>query len=240
MKNDTSFQIISFTADKFKYYPANIIEKPDWMDETFVKHTEIEIPIGKSRYGGPIVDLPKGIQYPKTLRFVAQLDLAKFSPFDKSGLLPKKGQLIFFADIMKNKGKVIYSESSNKDLTRVIIEHDDNFFLGTLIDKIYSDTESFNERYMESEGELDYSELNEDGKTWDSFAGSEKSKIFGIFTNCQQEEELIRKITLSEKILLLQIGENDFNDEGVFSVSIPKEDLKNLNFNSCEFQWSQS
>ncbi|WP_414713014.1 hypothetical protein [Sphingobacterium sp. UBA6645] len=38
----------------------------------------------------------------------------------------------------------------------------------------------------------------------------------------------------------MQIGENGFNDEGVFSVLIPKKDLKNLNFDNCEFVWAQS
>ena len=43
-----------------------------------------------------------------------------------------------------------------------------------------------------------------------------------------------------DEILLLQIGENGFNDEGVFSVTIPREDLKKLNFDNCEFAWGQS
>ena len=31
-----------------------------------------------------------------------------------------------------------------------------------------------------------------------------------------------------------------FNDEGVFSVLIPKEDLRNRNFENCEFSWAQT
>lgn len=36
------------------------------------------------------------------------------------------------------------------------------------------------------------------------------------------------------------MGENGFNDEEVFSVLIDKEDLKNANFENCEYAWSQS
>ena len=66
------------------------------------------------------------------------------------------------------------------------------------------------------------------------------SKIFGIYTYCQYEQDEIEEITFSDKIILLQIGENGFNDEGVFCVTIPKEDLKKLNFDNCEFAWGQS
>jgi len=46
-------------------------------------------------------------------------------------------------------------------------------------------------------------------------------KFFGSFTDCQ-------------------IGKNDFNEEGVFSVLIQEQDLKNRKFDDCEFYWSQS
>ena len=233
------FEIIHFTADERQYYPASM-EHESWMPENYVKHTEIEIPLGHSRYGGPVVDLPNGIEYPKDFRFAAQLDLSKFSTFDKTGLLPKTGQLIFFADIMNDTGKVIYSDVPNDKLIRITKEHEDNFFSGVLVDKIIADTETFEERFREPEDEWDKEHVNEFGKLWDDFAGSEKSKIFGIFTNCQLGQENIEKITFSDYVLLLQIGENGFNDEGVFSVTIPKEDLKKLNFDNCEFAWGQS
>lgn len=238
-KTKQIFEIISFTADSRQYYPASM-KYESWMPENYVKHTEIEIPLGHSRYGGPVVDLPSGIEYPKGLRFAAQLDLSKFSPFDKSGLLPKTGQLIFFADIMNDTGKVIYTDVSNDKLVRITNEHEDNFFSGVLIDKIFADTETLEERFREPEDEDEEEEANEDGKIWDYFLGSDKSKIFGIYTHCQYGQEEIEEITFSDKILLLQIGENGFNDEGVFSVTIPREDLKKLDFDNCEFTWGQS
>ncbi len=269
-KRKQIFDIISFTEDDREYYPASM-GRQNWMSDNNVKLTDIDIALGQSRYGGPVVDLPIGIEYPEGLRFAAQLDLAAFSPFDKTGLLPKKGQLIFFADIRNDIGKVIYADIPNEELIRVTKEHEEDFFSGVLIDQIFADTETLEERYGDAEDEYkddddfedddddfeddldDEEELDEEGEIdeedefddddeleWNYFAGTERSKIFGIYTNCQLQEEEIEEITFSDKLVLLQVGENGFNDEGVFSVLIPKEDLKNQNFENCEFVWAQS
>jgi uncharacterized protein YwqG len=235
--NEKEFEIIRFIPDSKRYYPASM-ERESWMRGVYVNHTEIEIPIGKSRYGGPVFDLPKSLEYPDGFRFAAQLDLAEFSPFDKTGLLPKTGQLIFFSDLMSGTGKVIYANVPNEELIRHTIEHEDNFWDGVLIDKIFAETETLSERFTEPED--DDEETNEDGKVWDYFAGTEKSKIFGIYTNCQCGQEETEEVAFSEKILLLQVGEEGFNDEGVFSVLINKKDLENRNFDNCEFSWGQS
>ncbi|MGH1364541.1 MAG: DUF1963 domain-containing protein [Calditrichia bacterium] len=234
-----NFNIISIAPSIIRYFPASM-EKEDWMGDEYVKFTELEIPLGHSRYGGPVVDLPEDTQIPGGMRFAAQLDLFMFSKYDPSGLLPQKGQLIFFADIMSDSGKVIYNDTPNENLKRNIIEHEDNFWDGVLIDKIWTDKESWNERFREPEDDWDKKNVNENGLIWDDFAGSERSKLFGIFTHCQLGQSEIEKITDSGKVVLLQIGENGFNDEGVFSVLIPKKDLENLNFHNCEFHWGQS
>ena len=181
--NEKVFDIIQFTGDKTLYYGASI-NMPDILlsQGNYKKHTEVEIPLGHSRYGGPVVDLPPGITYPQGLRFAAQLDLSKFSPFDKTGLLPKSGQLIFFADILTDTGKVIYADIDNKDLVRHIKEHEDNFFSGMLVDEVFAGTETLSERFYEAEDEEEMEDANEDGMLWDYFAGSDKSKIFGIYT----------------------------------------------------------
>jgi uncharacterized protein YwqG len=239
-KTQKLFDIIRFTADKTLYYGASV-ELPQILLDTgrYTKHTDIEIPIGHSRYGGPVVDLPPGIDYPKGFLFAAQLDLSKFSPFDKSGLLPVSGQLLFFANIRNDTGKVIYADIQNESLVRHIKEHDEDFFSGRLIDKIYADIETLSERIREPE-EYEKEYVNKDGEIWDDTAGSEKSKLFGVFTHCQYGQEEIENITFSDNILLLQVGENDFNDEGVFSVLIDKNDLQNKIFDNCEFLWGQS
>ncbi len=234
----TEFDIIRFTADSKQFYPSSM-KRENWMPASYVKHTKIDIPLGKSRYGGPVIDMPKGMVPPKNTRFACQLDLSEFAPFDKTGLLPKTGQLLFFADILHDNGKVIYADVANTNLNRIVIEHEDNFFSGVLIDKIFAETESFEERFYEpDEDEKEYA--NEDGKVWDYFAGTEKSKIFGIYTNCQYGPEEIEEIMQSGKLLLLQIGENGFNDEGVFSVLIDKKNLENKIFDDFEFSWGQS
>ncbi|WJS93984.1 YwqG family protein [Flavobacterium johnsoniae] len=205
-----------------------------------VKAGTLEIPLGHSRYGGPIADLPKNFEYPKDLRFAAQLDLKQIAPHDKSGLLPKTGHLFFFADIMEDKGLVVYSDVDNSELERVVKDHEDNFFEGVLIKSAFSSTEKLSSRYRQPEDEYEEEDANEDGVLWDYFEGSETSKIFGIFTHCQAQEQEILDMVNSDKIVLLQIGENGFNDEGVFSVLIDKNDLKDLNFDNCEFYWGQS
>ena len=226
------FDIIRFTPDAKKYYNG-AMPRQSYMDDEYVAHTEIDIPIGKSRYGGCVADLPEGVECPANMPFAAQLDLSEFAQFDKTGLLPKTGQLIVFSNFLEDTGKIFYADVANSELKRQILEHDENFEIATgiIIDKIFAETETLSERYVDDDGEIEYS----------SFEGSEKSKIFGIYTNCQLLEDEIAEIAFSsDKLVLLQIGEDGFNDEGVFSVLIDKEDLKNRNFDNCEFVWAQS
>ncbi len=230
-KNTEHFNIISFSADEKIYYPSTIMQKQSWMDDTYVPHSEMQFGLGHSRFGGPILDLTPNFKTPENLCFAAQLDLAKFSPFDVHNLLPKQGQLIFFSDLLEDRGQVFYFDTSNTALERIYIEHEDHFFEGVLIKDIFSDQETFAERIN-----LDADE----DEQWDYFAGSERSKIFGIFTHCQKQKEEIEAITHSEQVVLLQVGENGFNDEGVFSILISKSDLLNRNFNHCTFYWGQS
>jgi hypothetical protein len=75
---EQKFNIISLSPSSKRYFPASM-NKEDWMGDEYVKHTEIKIPLGQSRYGGPVLDLPEGLEVPKDMRFVAQLDLAVIS-----------------------------------------------------------------------------------------------------------------------------------------------------------------
>ncbi len=233
------FDIVSLAPAVNRYFPESM-EKEDWMGDEYVKFTDLEIPLGHSRYGGPVIDLPSDVHFPPGMRFAAQLNLSEISKYDASGLLPEKGHLIFFADMISDKGKVFYSRESNENLQRQIVEHEGNFWDGVLIERIWSDTESWEDRFREPEDDWDLKRVNEEGLIWDDFAGSEKSKLFGIFTHCQLGQNEIESITNSDRIVLLQIGEDGFNDEGVFSVLIAKNDLKELYFEKCEFHWAQS
>jgi hypothetical protein len=238
---DKPFQIIRFTPHDKQYYGASI-ELPEILleDGDYVKHTEVKIDLGQSRYGGPVMDLPKGVTPPEEFNYAGQLDLAKFSPHDKTGLLPKTGQLIFFADIVNDTGKVIYADVPNSELVRHVVEHEDDFFAGVLIDEIYPATETLASRFRDPEDDEERLMADGNGRLWDDFAGSEDSKIFGIYTSCQLGQKKIEEISFSDKVLLLQVGEDGFNDEGVFSVLIPRADLEARNFENCEFNWAQS
>ncbi|AWK06487.1 hypothetical protein HYN56_20580 [Flavobacterium crocinum] len=240
MKNET-FDIIELRPAT-KHYYGDSVEVAEILleDGLLVKASTIDIPLGHSRYGGPIADLPKDFPYPDDLRFAGQLDLKQIAPHDKLGLLPKTGHLFFFADIMEDKGLVVYADIDNSELVRVVKDHEDNFFEGVLIKEAFANTEKLTSRYRQPEYEDEEEYTNDEGVLWDYFAGSETSKIFGIFTHCQWQEEEILEVVNSDKVVLLQIGENGFNDEGVFSVLIDKNDLKNLNFSNCEFHWGQS
>jgi uncharacterized protein YwqG len=79
-----------------------------------------------------------------------------------------------------------------------------------------------------------------DEKEFDSFAGTEVSKMFGIYTDVQAFEYDIEQVHDSGKVVLLQIGQGDFNDEGVFTVLIPESDLRERDFRNCTVIWSQT
>lgn len=234
MNQDTIFDIIRFTPKGPRYYGASI--ELGWQPEPgeYVQHPEADIPPGHSRYGGPVVDLPPGVAYPADLLFAAQLDLSQVAPHDPSGLLPATGQLYFFVDSLTDRGRVLYADVPTDQLVRTVREHEDNFFAGQLIGRFFAETETLAERYGPGEDDDP-----DDYPGWNDFAGSRKSKLFGIYTHCQLSEEEIKEITFSDDVLLLQVGE-DFNDEGVFSVLIDREALRRRDFSGCRFAWGQS
>ena len=141
------FQVISLIPEEKRYYPSSF-DLGILDNGNYIKHEEIEIPLGKSRYGGPIIDLPPDVEHPEKLRFVCQLDLKAISKHDKTDLLPKTGQLIIFCDIITDKGKIFYSKTNNEDLKRIIIQHDDNFWDGVIIQEVKSEIEKLNDRFI--------------------------------------------------------------------------------------------
>lgn len=263
MKNK-EFQLINLIPDNQQYFPETM-GKQNWMPDDCVKYSEIDLPLGHSRYGGCAMDLPEGINPPNNLLFAGQIDLSIASKFDKDNLLPKNGQLIFFCDIRTNQGQVIYTDLKNEQLKRTIVNHEENFFLGVKIKAMESGTESLDDYYKTpGEDELECWEcgeenvrtctcdeeikttqlesfnLNTNGEMWDSYKGQQKSKILGLYSHCQESEEQILKTMESDFISLFQIGENGFNDEGMFIVAMKKSDLENRAFDKCIFEWSQT
>jgi uncharacterized protein YwqG len=206
-------------------------------DKDYIEHSYIDLALGASRIGGSFIDLPESLEHPDNMYFAAQLNLVQFSPFDPFDLLPKTGFLYFFIGEHGDIGKVFFSNVEANKLKRTIREHDRWFSEGYQVDRIFNEEEDFDSRYCEELEDLFDEE--EGGIQWDFSAGSEKSKLYGIYTHCQKHEEEIREITDSNDILLLQIGE-DFTSEGVWSVLIDQTFLKKKDFQNCKFEWGQS
>lgn len=228
--NHDDYEIIEIIESKVKYKPKKL--NNSIFNEIFVDYDEIEIPLGKSRIGGPIVDLPENLVYPEEMYFVAQLNMLDLKEYDINSLLPDSGFLyVFINDSFE--GQVLYSDRDVTQLTRHIKEHEGQFFYGCLVEKFEGQTENIREKYDE--------EWAREGEKigWDCFAGFEKSKFFGFYNNCQLTENEMYEKSNERKILLLQIGEN-FTEEGILSVLIDVDDLIEKKFENCIIEWNQS
>lgn len=216
-----------------KYFPDLTIEILKERDKKeYVNYLEADIPMGCSRIGGPIVDLPDEIKYPDGYYFLAQINCSDIKQFDKIGFLPENGFLYFFLRDDLEHGCVYYTDKSIARLKRVIKEHENCNWYGKIIKGYSPEIEKIESRYTEADSDGE--------KEWDYFAGSEISKIYGIYSNCQaNEEDVIKFIKDEDKIILLQIG-GDYMDEGCQNVIIKKNDLINKDFSKCTFEYNQS
>ena len=188
-----------------------------------------EMPIGQSRIGGPVVDLPESIAYPEEMYFAAMLDLGWLSKFDKDQLLPANGFLYVFYNCTPETdeiSRVEYFDGAAESFTRVVNHHDRWFYLGRVVKSCELQSESLSEWYDE-EGD------------WNYFAGTEKTKLFGIHADCQRGESEILNQLKSNEMLLLQIG-SDATGSGTLGVFIPRDDLKKRKFSKCRARWAQS
>jgi transposase len=161
-----------------------------------------EIPLGQSRIGGPIIDLPEGFEHPENMFFVAQLDLAWLSPCDKAELLPEKGFLFFFYNFLLEKddfrqlARIHFFPGTVEQLRRTVREHQSWFWRGTTLVGCTAEEEDRQDRYKP------------DGR-WDYFAGMKKTKINGYPSNPQwSEREVARALDSDSKMVLLQVGED--------------------------------
>ena len=193
-------------------------------------YSDSDIPMGCSRIGGPVVDLPKDIIYPEDYYFMAQLNCSKMKQFDKIGLLPESGFLYFFINENLDDGHVYHTSKTRKSLHRVTKKHESVYYYGKIIERFKHETENFSSRYTTMNGI----------KEWDPFAGEDFSKIYGLYTNCHvNKEDILQFMKGDRRIILLQIG-SDGVGEGCTSVSINKKDLINRNFTKCIFEHNQT
>ena len=220
------YEIIKLNVSEKGYEPKNNSTRFD----EFVNYLKMDIPLGCSRIGGPVVDLPDDIKYPDDLYFLAQLNCSEIKPFDKIGLLPENGFLYFFLEESLDNGLVYYANKDVSLLKRITKEHEECNWYGKIINGYKTEIEKIESRYAEEDGR----------KIWDSFAGYEISKIYGIYSNCNAEEKDVFKFMKNDdKIILLQIG-NDYMDEGCFNVILNKKDLMKKDFSKCVFEYNQS
>jgi hypothetical protein len=257
------YDMIWFTPDSARYAPPSIVEefRQEFGLPRYLSYDKVDIPMGKSRVGGPVVDLPPGLEYPDELFFTAQFDMTVFSLFDKTGLLPRSGFLYFFyASRPKERGAVLHADVDRSALRRVVREHDKDFFSGRLVRDVFGGAERFSLRFRpeladehpqgwearENEiskrwgGDPEWgTKLARDHREgWDSLAGADLSKLLGIYTNVQCHGFEVQAVMSSGKTELLQIGEN-FTGEGILNVLIPTRDLERGDFSNCEFEWNQ-
>jgi len=231
VNQDGNYQIIRFVLSKRGYEAKNNSEGFDEYDN----YLEADIPMGCSRFGGPVVDLPDEIKYPEGYFFTAQLNCSEIKPFDKIGLLPETGFIYFFIDHDLENCRVFYTSKNTQSLKRITKIHEDQYFMGKVIKKYKMETENIESRYIEEDDEDEDEE-----REWDYSAGIEKSKIYGIYTNCNaSEEDVIEFMKDKSKIILLQIGE-DYMDEGCQSIIINKNDLIKKDFSKCTVEYNQS
>jgi uncharacterized protein YwqG len=212
------------------FFPNKTIEDLKNEDrEMYDIYSELDIPIGKSRIGGPIVDLPDGINYPDNFIFLAQIDCSEYKKCDRLGLLPDKGFIYFFTRDPGNVGCVFYTPKSKDALKRIIKEHLDWYYNGQLLDEPKNEIEKIDNRYKENNGK----------REWDYNKGSEISKIYGIYSNIyKNEKETIDFMNDDNIVILLQIA-GELQNEGCQTVYMNKEDLKRLDFSKCIFEYSE-
>lgn len=191
--------------------------------------------LGESRFFSDTIDLPYNIELPDELEVVGQLNLSEISKYDIKGLLPQNGMLYFFQSPLElddnyyEFGKVIYSDDMN--LRRVNIEVTDknkDMILNLSLKEITNSIEKFSNRYEEENGEI----------TYNSFEGENLNKLYGFYTDCQMNENDIKKVS-KKYIVLLQLG-SEIYGEGITTFLISEDDLKNKNFESIIYMYSQT
>lgn len=110
-----------------------------------------------------------------------------------------------------------------------ITPHHQVYYPSSMSKSFYSATESLESRFCKPEDEWDPREVDENGLVWDEFAGNDQSKLFGIFSHCQMNKEQ-HEVVQVNRVVLLQIGENGFNDEGGIQRYNSTRRLKKLRF----------
>lgn len=190
--------------------------------------------IGETRFFSEDIDINESIEFPNYLEFVGQINLEEISKYDENNLLPKKGMLYFYQSPLSYNdkyyvfGKVVYDPSSENMVRKKITISENEQKQSFGITNIKNRNEKFSDRYRIENGKEIYS----------FFEGEELNKIFGFYTDCQMNEENIKRVS-NKYIILLQLGSQIYG-EGVTTFLITEKDLKNKNFDNVIYQYVQS
>lgn len=190
--------------------------------------------LGETRFFSDYIDINENIELPEYLDFVGQINLNEMSKYDINNLLPKSGMLYFYKSPLHfnekhyDFGKVIYADLNENLVRKKLVLDKNNPKLNYGINNIKNCSERFSDRYTILNGEMEYH----------FFQGEELNKIYGFYTDCQMDDEDIKKIS-NKYVVLLQLG-CEIYGEGVTTFLISEEDLKNKNFNNIIFQYVQS
>ncbi|WP_306012813.1 MULTISPECIES: DUF1963 domain-containing protein [unclassified Allomuricauda] len=217
---------------------------------------EAKIPMGSSKFYG-VPHLPKGVEWPKGYYFYAQLNFSEIKPYDVEDLLPDSGILYLFYEADSYTCKAIYFDGPIGELT--IPDYPESINQKT--DKYYLDEYKNNPEILKFQSEFGFYFLNEsttlnnlldpvmekitevtDISVVNIEGGGPGSKIFGMAYYYQGEDEYYEEeeemdyseYDAYENILLL---DNDFA-EGNIHFWVPKEDLKQRNFDNMKITYS--
>jgi uncharacterized protein YwqG len=215
---------------------------------------EGNIPLGSSKfYGTP--HLPKGIEWPKGHYFYAQLNFNELKDYDVEGLLPDSGILYLFFNPKPFSCKAIYINGSEEELAvtdypEVVNEEMDKYYLDKYKNTPMAISYQNEFGFYFFDGSENLTELLDpvmeeitevtDLSVFNIEAGGPRSKIFGMACYYQGEDECYwedidySKYDAHEHILLL---DNEFG-EGNIHFWVPKEDLKQRNFDNMKITYS--
>ncbi|MDM5333887.1 YwqG family protein [Ureibacillus composti] len=224
------------------------------------KVKEEEIPIGSSKLGG-LPDLPQDWEFPKYKNgfhsFLGQLNLQEVKPFDVENILPSRGILYIFYDVIdqpwgfvEDEGcfKVLYFEGDEKELVRKEYpETSENYhplpsFKVTFVN-ILTLPEFPENIELSDEDEENYSEMRYEMIQPSDLEGEYDPAHYMLGYPFSIQNDVFDEFNLNseEAVLLLQLDSDEedmgwlWGDSGIIYFGIDKRSLAKKQFGQVQF-----